>query len=92
MSDADELVTAYILDQYRKSTLNIGHLSTCPDVRVEDPDYTDGSYGCDTGCEYVTFDAVITCPHGEREEFEYGEFGDLAGIISWLQDEQAKRA
>jgi hypothetical protein len=79
----DELVERYILLKFREDGTD--HLETCPDARVTEADARNGSYGCDTGCEYVRFEAVITCPHGESEEFEYGEFGELYSLLEDLE-------
>lgn len=83
---ANELVARYIIDHYRQEPSRRGeHLVSCPDITVEDADARNGSYGCDTGCEYVRFEAVLTCPHGERVEHEFGEFGELAWILEDLE-------
>lgn len=52
---------------------------------MRDEGAQDGSYVCDTGCDYVRFEAVIECPHGFSELVEWGEFGDLAGILEDLK-------
>lgn len=83
---ANELVRAYIVRHYLAENPG-GHLGGCDQVTVEDAAAEDGGYGCDTGCEYVRFTAVLACPHGSREEHGYGEFGDLAGIIEDLESE-----
>lgn len=54
---------------------------------MEDPDAYNGSYGCDTGCDYARFEAVITCPHGEREQFEWGDFGEIGRILEEFEEE-----
>lgn len=77
---ADEKVARFILATYREPGEGQGsneHLRACPDAVVADPDTSDGTYGCDTGCEYVRFEATITCPHGESEGFEWGDFGSV---------------
>lgn len=83
---ANQLVRNYIIDSYRDANPK-HHLATCDQLAVEEMDARDGSYGCDTGCEYVRFEAVLTCPHDEREEYEYGNFGELAYIIEDLERE-----
>lgn len=88
--DADKLVARFILATYREPGKAYNqHLKACPDLIVENPDARDGTYRCDTGCEYVRFEAVITCPHGEREEFEWGKFGNLAGILAEMRKDEA---
>lgn len=81
---ANEKVARYILEQFQAEPGDdpaAQHLAACDSVRVEDPDAESGTYGCDTGCEYTRFEAVIACAHGQRYEFEYGEFGMLADIL-----------
>jgi hypothetical protein len=80
--DYDELVARYILREYRDD--NTGHLAECPETRVTDSDAQNGSYGCETGCAYARFEAVVDCPHGQREEFAWGQFGELADILDDL--------
>lgn len=88
MTDADQLVARYILRQYREDYRNKAkHLSTCTDVVVEHPEAEDGFYGCDTGCEYYTLDATIRCPHGEMEEYHYGDFGEISYILEDMEKE-----
>lgn len=91
MSDADELVRRFILGKYREeNTWRVSpersHLVTCPDVEVADPDAYNGMYGCDTGCEYARFEATIRCPHGHSEEYEWGDFGEIADILPQLDE------
>lgn len=92
MSNADELVAAYVLRQYREETWRRTHLVACDQVVVEHPGGEDGYYGCDTGCEYVRFTATLKCPHGESEEVEYGEFSRLADILEDLEKEANEEA
>ncbi|MER7361903.1 hypothetical protein [Nonomuraea wenchangensis] len=89
--DADERVARFILKTYREpGEAENAHLRDCPDATVQDPDAYDGTYGCDTGCDYARFEGVITCPHGEREQFEWGDFGEIGGILDEMeQDERA---
>jgi hypothetical protein len=56
-------------------------------VTVEDPDALNGAHGCDTGCDYARFEAVIVCPHGQREEFEWGQFGEIADILEEMGED-----
>lgn len=38
----------------------------------------------------MQFTSVLSCPHGERQEFEFGELGDLPDILADMQrDEEA---
>ncbi|MDH2424782.1 hypothetical protein [Sphaerisporangium sp. TRM90804] len=85
-TDIDALVTRFVLNQYREEGTN-EHLKACPDITTENAEGSDGSYGCDTGCDYVQFEATITCPHGERDGFEWGDFGDMASILERLEAE-----
>ena len=88
---ADEKVNTIVMKMFRGGTGYIGcrepgksdHLRGCPEAKVYQSEAHDGEYGCDTGCEYVTFTATIKCPH-ESEEYEYGEFGELADWIRLL--------
>lgn len=36
-------------------------------------DMYDGTYGCDTGCDYVRFS--LECPHCKKEVYRTGAFG-----------------
>lgn len=93
MSEADDLVRRFILDKYREESRLPGrgdrehsHLAACAEVEVADPDAYNGLYGCDTGCEYARFEATIRCPHGYSEEYEWGDFGEIAGILPQLDE------
>lgn len=89
---ANRLVAAWILREFR-SDGDDAHLRACPEAAVAEGEAFDSQYGCDTGCEYARWEAVITCPHGVRAEFEYGEFGELAYIIEELEkDDDRERA
>lgn len=82
---ADAKVNAWILADYRKTTATNatqGHLIFCPAIEVMESELADGTYGCDTGCEYATLSATITCPHELSDEYEYGRFGEIADILS----------
>lgn len=84
---ANELVARFILRTYREPhQADNQHLKECPDITVDDPDAYDGTYACDTGCEYVRFEALITCPHGEREAFKWGDFGRLSSILEEMSE------
>jgi hypothetical protein len=87
----ETLLRGFVLDEYRKEGRGLGeHLTDCPDLVVAELDANDGTYGCQTGCDYVRFEAVLTCPHGERTEWEWGDFGELAYIIEDLEAREAR--
>ena len=93
---ANELVCRYIVSHYREDNSDREeHLVSCPDITVEDADSGNSmygsSYGCDPGCEYVKFEAVLTCPHGERVMNEFGEFGDMASILKELERQESRQ-
>lgn len=81
------LVTRWVLKRYREAHGRNGHLRDCSDAVATDVEGGDGTYGCDTGCEYVRLEATISCPHGERDEYDYGDFGELAWILEDLEAE-----
>jgi hypothetical protein len=67
-----------------------GHLALCEEATVLDPDASDGTYGCDTGCDYVTLEAQIACPHvAAPVEYEYGDFGTMAMLLDDLDEMDA---
>ncbi len=83
-TQADAIVAAWVLKQYRQEhvrPLTVTHKSACPDASVQEVETTNGTYGCDTGCEYSTFKAQVTCPHEPPEDYTYGTFGDLPWIL-----------
>jgi hypothetical protein len=87
---ANDRVARYILAQFKNEPGNEAaaqHLAHCESVRVIDPDASNGTYGCDTGCDYTTFEAVIACDHGQQIDYEYGEFGLLSDIL-WDLDRE----
>lgn len=84
---ANDRVAAYILEQFRDepdSDPAAQHLAACAGAIVTEPDASQGAYGCDTGCDYTRFEAVIACDHGQQYEFKYGEFGMLSDILAGL--------
>lgn len=86
---ANERVADYIMRQLRGEpgdSPTAQHLANCDSARVTNPDAQDGTYGCDTGCDYTTFTATIACGHGQQMDYEYGEFGMLSDILSGLGD------
>ncbi len=88
-AEINALVTRFVLRTYREEGDN-AHLKACTDISATDTEGRDGSYGCNTGCDYVTFEATITCPHGERGDFEWGDFGSMDTIIEELEQEEAR--
>lgn len=89
-ADAQHRLDTVVLDAfydeyaaYRKPA-SVKHLLACEDVACAVHGGGDGAYGCDTGCEYVRLDAVITCGHGELFRYEYGGFGDIAELIDQM--------
>lgn len=78
--ETDKAVCAWVLDMHQDDGQN-EHLKRCPTRRVAEAGARDGTYGCDTGCEYVRLEATITCDDGETEDFTYGDFGDLAWLL-----------
>jgi hypothetical protein len=82
---SDALLRSYVLRRYREERST--HLASCPSTRVTEFDASDGSYGCDTGCEYVRLEATIACVHGAAEEFTWGTFGELAYLIEDVEKE-----
>ena len=85
---ADQKVIRYVLAKLKEdaSTDREKHLAACTDTEVADLDGADVGYGCETGCDYVQFDAVIRCPHGDAVSYTYGDFGDLAGILEEIEE------
>lgn len=86
--NADRLVEKYILQRFRNDHMEHG---ACPGLHVVEHDTEDGSYGCETGCEYVRFSAAVACAAPCEApapvHFAYGEFGNLADIIETLTAE-----
>lgn len=87
----DELLIAVIVAKARENA-DSQHLRQCPELMVTQADGSDGSYGCDTGCDYARLEARLSCPHGETEWYFYGEFGDLASLIEDMQATWRARA
>ena len=89
-SIADELVGRFILRDFREgiersSSDEERHLAECAEAAATHIEGENGFYGCDTGCEYATLTAKLTCPHGYEVEHEYGEFGEIADILHDIQ-------
>jgi hypothetical protein len=90
----DDLVREMVLARLRSNGGSGGifdrdeiaqHMTACPDVTVKDFVASDGTYGCETGCEYARLEAVLSCPHHENVEYEYGEWGELADMIEEME-------
>jgi hypothetical protein len=95
--NADELLSKYILQEFRDEygggcwgvdDSRPYHLAHCEQAHAGDCDASDGTYGCETGCDWVTLTAAISCPHGEPYEYEYGSFGTIDSII-WEMERMA---
>jgi hypothetical protein len=87
---AMNLVRDYVLDRFRAEFRYdrrdaLAHLAQCPSTRANLTEAEDGSYGCETGCEYARFTALFNCDHDHVFSYEYGEFGDLAMLIEDLE-------
>lgn len=80
------LLETFVLREYRDEGGHNAHLTGCDVAVIAEFESSDGTYGCDTGCEYLTLRAVITCPHGEAEEFTYGEFGAISELVTELEE------
>jgi hypothetical protein len=85
---ANELTARFILRTFREEEAG-HHLATCPTARVVEQDASNGTYGCDTGCPYARLEAVIGCDCGQRTDFEYGDFGDIADMLEEIYREEA---
>ena len=98
-TDADRKVAAWVVnglrahegyldsepampDQRRTSP---HHLRGCATLRVVSFEGSDGTYGCDTGCEYLRIEGRAACDHFEGVEFTVGEFGELEYWLKGLQ-------
>ena len=73
------LHTEWFIKRYGEAR---AHLSECPDATIAEPTGSDGSYGCDTGCEYARLECTVQCSHGFSDLYEYGEFGELADMLA----------
>lgn len=87
----DALIAWWIRRKFNGEGFDVGssaqHLQECNFSALLHPEGTDGTYGCDTGCEYVRLTATFSCPHGEEYEYEYGTFGELSWILEDIEDE-----
>jgi hypothetical protein len=94
-NDVDTMIADFLLRRWRAEEPNSydaadGHLRTCLAAAVTEIDARNGSYGCDTGCEYVRLEATILCLHGEMLTYTYGDFGDLADLLVEVEEDQAR--
>jgi hypothetical protein len=63
------------------------HLRACPQMVVVDATGSNGTYGCDTGCDYMTLTAEVSCPHHPGPfDVTYGTFGELDQMVEELAD------
>ena len=84
-SIADEKVNAWLLDQFKSDYLG-SHFRECEGpFEVLHTEAENGSYGCETGCEYARLRATFVCPH-VRVEWEYGDFGDIASMLHGIAE------
>lgn len=86
---ANKAIADYVLKQYKSLgyyQTNKEHLKKCDEAVIELKTATDGSYGCDTGCEYFRIESVISCPHGETDNYEHGEFGMMWYDVDGLEE------
>lgn len=91
MKSADELLAAVVLQKYREDREGRDdHLASCPETVARDVSGENGTYGCDTGCEYYKLTATLKCPH-EELDWEYGDFGDIAGLIEDMEAEATRQ-
>lgn len=89
MRAPDELAERLIL-RHARADAESRHLRECDGLTVVEPEAYDSFYGCETGCEYARLEARLTCPHGESEDFEYGEFGDITDMIEEMRRDAAQ--
>lgn len=81
---ADEKVAEFVKQRFREARYGAGHLATCESLTVNHAVGDDGTFGCETGCEYVRLTATLSCDHGESTEYEYGTWGTLADLLEDL--------
>lgn len=78
---ADDRVSRFVLSR----AVSDSRTHTCIDTKVSFLEGDDGTYGCDTGCEYLRLTAKLTCKHfPEGIEYEYGDFGMLYNLFPHL--------
>lgn len=87
-SDADAKVSRYVVGQFRSGhngSKAEQHLAECPTTRAQSCEMSNGTYGCETGCEYALLEAVMICDDGISADYEYGTFGDIADILADIE-------
>lgn len=94
-ASANQLLAAYVVREFRDDYRDCAgtgqekhsHLANCPTVDVHRYNAVNGLYGCDTGCDYVRFEAVIMCmcPGEWTVDYEFGTFGEIAYILEELE-------
>ena len=89
--DKREAIVDWVLGLYARpkqswETPPIKHLINCPDTRITFEDAYDGTYGCETGCEFYRVSGTIWCSHGAEDEFDYGDFGELMDRVPDVKD------
>lgn len=80
----ERLVQDWVLTQALSDVHPESHLALCGEVTLTEYTITSDII-CDTGCQHVSWDAVVTCTHGARQEISGGEYGELAMIIEDLE-------
>ncbi|MBM0201882.1 hypothetical protein JNW90_01265 [Micromonospora sp. STR1s_5] len=80
---ADALLRDYVIGRYRDEIR--GHLAECPGLTVAELDATDGVFNATTDAEFVRLESVMTCPHGERDDYFWGTFGTINEIIEDIE-------
>jgi hypothetical protein len=86
----DEKVSAWVVAQYQENggqtVISPPHLRTCTEIVVTDTSAFDSEYGCDTGCAYARLTATLSCAHGFKDEFEYGNWGELPELLKEIEE------
>jgi len=93
VTDADDKVARMVAQMYREEILFDTnpldyqlHLASCKTMEAQNAERSDGSYGCDTGCEYMELEATIKCdcPAIADDPWSYGSFGDTSTLLANL--------
>lgn len=84
---ANDLLRIFIAKQFRHAYPD-HHLSACDHATIFTFESADQSYGCASGCDYASLDAVVGCDCFNQEpvHFTYGEFGNLASLVKAVED------
>lgn len=61
------------------------HLIECPSAKLTILDAYDGSYECETGCDFYRVETEVRCEHGVADEYTYGDFGEFSFLEELLQ-------